>query len=883
MLTAFSAPRRARTLLVVLSCLAAGVAHGQIRVDFSTADAGAKKSIPYWGLDTNWASADNMKRGLIFMGPANVNVVRVPAMVDKPQDAGLTGDEQTHLQTCKDLAALVGPDAKWELCAPGSDTVNAWFQSGVGTVNVNRWAQALKLNQEFYNHPMWIVEPFNEPDYATWGEGTKQNLSDIMDTLQAMPNFSGSAMAGGSTMSCDVAADWYDALNGRAAVGTTHTLYGTVANYVGFIQHVTATKATPIHPEGHNVVEAIIGAEYGLNGMIWWGTAERARGEFVRASMGTRLGYAEDRTNWTAAAVYRSPTGAVQAFLGSSERVGGTTTYTFHATDREVYYDGHGPQRDYSVTIARNQEKVVNITWGTDVPPVIGGRYVLVNVGSGLCLDVSGASTTNGAALVQTAYTGTTHQQWDVTALSTGGIGDLSYFLVTNASSKLNADLADWAYADDAPVKQYGYPDNSVEHWFFEYAGSGGFYVRSRWSNKCLAVIGTGANAAVVQRTFAGTPEQVWRLQDPNAPSITTQPTGQLVNEGKPLTLTVAASGTNLSYQWRKDGQTVSGATSASYSVTAVTLADAGSYDCVVTNTAGSATSAAVTVTVVQTANRTLPTPPANGTLMNISSRAHVGTGANVLIGGVVIGGGKAQVLVRAIGPGLASLGVNDVLLDPQIEGITLSGSSFAKNDDWGQNANASVITSTAAHLGAFALSASSKDAAMLLTLDPGAYTFVVSGVNGTSGNALLEIYLISDSGLPGYLVNLAARGWAGTDGNVMIAGVVARGDTQVMVRGVGPGIAAMGVDGALAKPGVSVYTAKSVLVDQVSMWSSTYPYTAASTLFGKVGAFPLTSGSADALEVLNLSASDPIRTFMCSGTDGGTGVALLEVYLVNP
>jgi hypothetical protein len=71
--------------------------------------------------------------------------------------------------------------------------------------------------------------------------------------------------------------------------------------------------------------------------------------------------------------------------------------------------------------------------------------------------------------------------------------------------------------------------------------------------------------------------------------------------------------------------------------------------------------------------------------------------------------------------------------------------------------------------------------------------------------------------------------------------------------------------------------------VDRVSMWSSTYSYSAASALFQKLGAFALTSGSADSLEVLNLAAADPIRTFICSGTDGGTGVALLEVYLVNP
>ncbi len=85
----------------------------------------------------------------------------------------------------------------------------------------------------------------------------------------------------------------------------------------------------------------------------------------------------------------------------------------------------------------------------------------------------------------------------------------------------------------------------------------------------------------------------------PTAPAITTQPTSQTVVAGTSVTLTVVASGTApLSYQWSKGGVALSGATAASYTIAAVTTGDAGSYTCVVTNGAGSATSNAAILTV---------------------------------------------------------------------------------------------------------------------------------------------------------------------------------------------------------------------------------------------------------------------------------------------
>lgn len=88
-------------------------------------------------------------------------------------------------------------------------------------------------------------------------------------------------------------------------------------------------------------------------------------------------------------------------------------------------------------------------------------------------------------------------------------------------------------------------------------------------------------------------------LDDPTLPAITTQPTDQTVNVGESLTLSVTATGDPpLAYQWRKAGVDLPGATNSSYTVFSVSVADAGSYDVVVSNNAGSVTSATAIVVV---------------------------------------------------------------------------------------------------------------------------------------------------------------------------------------------------------------------------------------------------------------------------------------------
>jgi hypothetical protein len=109
-----------------------------------------------------------------------------------------------------------------------------------------------------------------------------------------------------------------------------------------------------------------------------------------------------------------------------------------------------------------------------------------------------------------------------------------------------------------------------------------------------------------------------------------------------------------------------------------------------------------------------------------------------VLIAGFGIGGtGSKRLLIRAIGPRLAALGLTGALADPKLEVYNAHGTLLAANDDW-----AAALAPMFAGAGAFALETGSKDAAIVVTLTAGAsYTVAVSGVNGATGEALVELY----------------------------------------------------------------------------------------------------------------------------------------------
>lgn len=131
-------------------------------------------------------------------------------------------------------------------------------------------------------------------------------------------------------------------------------------------------------------------------------------------------------------------------------------------------------------------------------------------------------------------------------------------------------------------------------------------------------------------------------------------------------------------------------------------------------------------------------------TLVNLSCRARVGAGGDILIAGFVIRGTQPRrMLIRGIGPGLAQFGLGGTVTDPKLEIFNGQNQLVTQNDNWADARETSANASPAlfASVGAFNLPANSRDAALVVTLPPGSYTAQVSGIGGTTGLGLVEVY----------------------------------------------------------------------------------------------------------------------------------------------
>lgn len=169
-------------------------------------------------------------------------------------------------------------------------------------------------------------------------------------------------------------------------------------------------------------------------------------------------------------------------------------------------------------------------------------------------------------------------------------------------------------------------------------------------------------------------------------------------------------------------------------------------------------------------------------------------TGDGVLIGGFIISGDTDKtVLIRARGPSLADFGVVGVLQDPTISLKRVTGAFVDGNDSWEAHARADEI---ATHL----QPTDPLEAAIVATLEPGAYTPIVSGVSGGTGVGIIEVFELDTNSR---LQNISTRGFVGTGDDVMIGGFIISGSSPktVLVRGRGPSLADFGVQGALMNP----------------------------------------------------------------------------------
>ena len=262
------------------------------------------------------------------------------------------------------------------------------------------------------------------------------------------------------------------------------------------------------------------------------------------------------------------------------------------------------------------------------------------------------------------------------------------------------------------------------------------------------------------------------------------------------------------------------------------------------------------------------PDPPRLG---NIATRGQVLTGNDVMIGGFVIGGSANKtVVLRARGPSLAPFGITNALANPQLQLVRSSDQTqIAYNDDWGSASNSAAISASG-----FAPS-HPLESAILVSLPPGGYTGIVSGIGGGTGVGIFEVFEVDRLDTP--LVNIATRGQVLTGNDVMIGGFVIQGSAPqtVMVRARGPSLIPFGITNALADPTLQlVRSSDQATIATNDDWGSASNASAVSDS----GFAPSNAKESAILITLPPGA----YTAIVSGVGGGTGVGIVEVFKVN-
>jgi hypothetical protein len=399
---------------------------------------------------------------------------------------------------------------------------------------------------------------------------------------------------------------------------------------------------------------------------------------------------------------------------------------------------------------------------------------------------------------------------------------------------------------------------------------------------RCTAPTGY-FNSGLVQdgsgRLYGSNDSEVYCFLAPLA-AVSNTPTTAVA--GRTLTLAEGPPASGYSYQWLYDGADIPGATSTRLTVPEIGTTQAGYYTLLANSPSGT-----------ESASTTLVTVTSNAWLSNLSARAFVApaqSADDILIAGFVTAGpnGK-QVLLRGIGPSLATVGVSGGLLaDPKL--TLYSGQSVLAGPFGSWDSSLSALFT---QLGAFPLLAGSADTAASVSVSPGAYTAELTSHSGLNGTGLVEIY-DADQGAPeNRLTNLSARGYVGTGDNVFIGGFVIAGSSSetVLIRGIGQGLEQYMVnyDQVLWDPVLTVFDSSGNTVATINDWNQ-LPTPGNSTVAAglqaatipvltSVGAF-VTPYDEDSAMVLTLPPG--AYTVQVTSASGSTGIVLFEVYEIR-
>jgi hypothetical protein len=242
------------------------------------------------------------------------------------------------------------------------------------------------------------------------------------------------------------------------------------------------------------------------------------------------------------------------------------------------------------------------------------------------------------------------------------------------------------------------------------------------------------------------------------------------------------------------------------------------------------------------------------------------------MVGGFIISGSDPKrVIIRGIGPSLTNFGVPGAISDPVLRLFGPNGSQLGVNDNW-QDTQQAEIAATGIP------PQDSREAAIIATLAPAAYTTTLADMNGNTGVGLIEVYDLNH-GANAKLTNISTRGSVQTVDNVMIGGFALGGTStnpvKVVVRAIGPSLAQVGINNPLSNPTLELFDNNGQAVAFNDNWQDD-------------------PGHAAQLQALNLAPANPgesaivtmlppgLYTAVVAGQGGGTGIGLVEVYAVQ-
>ena len=379
-------------------------------------------------------------------------------------------------------------------------------------------------------------------------------------------------------------------------------------------------------------------------------------------------------------------------------------------------------------------------------------------------------------------------------------------------------------------------------------------------------------------------------------PLLTRQPTNQVATAGSAAVLPVSVDDQDPpdeddfhSYHWyfRATGATAyeplfTLIKPGSLAFLAAQLDDAGSYYFQAITPDDTVTSNTVTLTV----NPAVLAPASATQLSNLSTRGIGGSSTRAMIVGFVVTGTRNKaVLLRSAGPGLAAFGVTGVLADPQLVLKNSVGTTVATSPAiWDQSPNLPDLRSALDRAGAFAFAPGSRDAALLISLPPGAYTATTASPAGATGTILIEAYDADAAPDPtSRLSNLSTRGFVTTGADTLIAGFIVRGSgpRTYLLRIAGDTLASLGVTGTLDDPFLSLYSGSTLIREKDDWDSPATSQPALRTAFASVGAFTFSDRQESATIVTLPPGAYTVKAtgLANSGLSIPSGNALIEIY----